>query len=214
MTSLRRPAAFAFACALALGGCMGGVRGTLTSRTSTEMLLVSGAAESAIKSWDASPMKGRRVHLDAQFLESVDEPYVTSALRAHVSRAGALLVEREQAEWVLEVRCASLGTWEGDWLVGLPPLPVSLLGGPSVMSPDVTIGFSSRQGWAKLEWFVYDAETRAVLGASGTRWGAAREYLLGSVYPSLLDRARETVDGGPPDVDAPHASAEFVAPRE
>lgn len=210
MTTPRRTAALLLA--LALSGCMGGVRGTLTSRTSTEMLLVSGAAEGAITRWDASPLKGRRVFLDTQFLESYDEPYVTSALRAHVARAGALLVDREQAEWVLEVRCASLGTWEGDWLIGLPPLPVSFMG-PAVMTPDITFGHSSRQGWAKLEWFVYDAETHAVLGTSGTRWGMAREDLFGSVYPSLLDTARETVDGEP-DVDAPHQTAEFLPPQD
>lgn len=198
--------------ALTLSGCMGGIRGTLTSRTSTEMLLVSGAAESAIVRWDASPLKGRRVFLDTQFLESYDEPYVTSALRAHVSRGGALLVDRDEAEWVLEVRCASLGTWEGDYLLGLPPLPLSFMG-PAVMTPDITIGHSSRQGWAKLEWFVYDKETRAVLGTSGTRWGMAREDLFGSVYPSLLDQARETVDGKP-DVDAAHETAEFIPPQE
>lgn len=208
MTSRHRTIAAALA-ALALGGCMGGIRGTVPGRSSTEMLLVSGAAESAIVGWDASPLKGRRVHIDTQFLESYDEPYVTSALRAHTARAGALLVDRGEAEWVLEVRCASLGTWEGDFLLGLPPLPVSFMG-PATMTPEIGLGFSSRQGWAKLEWFVYEAETQKVLGASGTRWGAAREDLLGSVYPSLLDRARETVDGEPVDVDAPHATAEFL----
>lgn len=198
--------------ALALTGCMGNIRGTLTARTSTEMLLVSGAAESAIVRWDASPLKGRRVFLDTQFLESYDEPYVTSALRAHVARAGAILVDREQAEWVMEVRCASLGTWEGDWLLGLPPLPLSF-GGPAILTPSITIGHSSRQGWAKLEWFVYDAATLAVLGSSGTRWGMAREDLFGSVYPSIIDTARETVDGKP-DVDAAHSTAEFNPPRD
>ena len=209
-TPLRAAALLA---ALALTGCMGGIRGTVTARKSTEMLLVSGAAEGAITRWDASPLKGRRVFLDTQFLEAYDEPYVTSALRAHVSRAGALLVDREQAEWVMEVRCASLGTWEGDYLIGLPPLPLSF-GGPTILSPDLTIGHSSRQGWAKLEWFVYDAETQVVLGTSGTRWGMAREDLLGTVYPSLLDRAREAADGGAPDVDAAHSTAEFVPPSD
>ncbi len=208
MTSSRRVIAAALV-ALTLGGCMGGIRGSLTSRTSTEMLLVSGAAESAIVGWDASPLKGRRVHIDTQFLESYDRPYVVSALRAHTARAGALLVDRAEAEWVLEVRCASLGTWEGDYLLGLPPLPISFMG-PATMTPEIGLGFSSRQGWAKLEWFVYDPASQKVLGSSGTRWGAAREDLLGSVYPSLLEQARETIDGEPVDVDAPHATAEFL----
>lgn len=198
--------------ALALGGCMGEIRSTTTARTSTEMLLVSGAAERAIRGWDASPLKGRRVFIDTQYLVSYDQPYVTSALRAHVARAGALLVDRDEAEWVLEVRCASLGTWEGDYLLGLPPLPLSFMG-PEVMSPELTIGFSSRQGWAKLEWFVYEKETGVVLGTSGTRWGMAREDLLGTVYPSLLERARETVEGKP-DVDAAHQTAEFIPPQD
>lgn len=188
--------ALALGLALVLGGCLGDIRSTTTARGSTEMLLLSSAVESAISRWDATPLAGKRVHLDTQFLDTYDEPYVTSSLRYHVSRAGALLVDPPEAELVVEVRCGGLACWDGKFLFGVPPLAVGQFG-LTVISPDLTIGNISRQGWAKLQLFVYEPETREVLATSGDLWGAAREDLLGSVYPSLLDTARDTIDGEP-----------------
>lgn len=182
--------------ALVLSGCLGDIRSTTTARGSTEMLLLSSAVESAISRWDATPLAGRRVHLDTQFLDTYDEPYVTSSLRYHVSRAGALLVDPPEAELVVEVRCGALANWHGTYVYGIPPVPVGQFG-LVFISPDYTIGNINRQGWAKLQLFVYEADTREVIATSGDLWGAAREDLFGSVYPSLLDTARDTIDGEP-----------------
>jgi hypothetical protein len=181
---------------LVLTGCLGDIRSTTTARGSTEMLLLSAAVESAISRWDATPLAGRRVHLDTQFLDTYDEPYVTSSLRYHVSRAGAVLVDPPEAELVVEVRSGGFACWDGKYLFGVPPLAIGQFG-LSVISPDLTIGNISRQGWAKLQLFVYEPDTGTVLATSGDLWGASREDLLGSVYPSLLDTARDAVDGEP-----------------
>jgi hypothetical protein len=176
------------ACALplALVGCMGTITSTTTARTSTEMLLVSDAAAGAVTRWNAAPLVGRRTFVDPQFLDCMDKPYVLSALRAQASRAGALLVdEPDEAERVVEVRCAGLAGWDGDYQFGLPPLPLSYFN-ESVMTPALTIGNENHQGWAKLQLFVYDKATGRVVGVADALWGAAREDLFGSVYPSIL----------------------------
>lgn len=202
------PRSLVLGLALLLTGCLGDIRSTTTARGSTEMLLLSAAVESAIHRWDATPLEGRRVHLDTQFLDTYDEPYLTSTLRYHVTRAGAVLVDRPEAELVVEVRCGGFACWDGEFLFGVPPLALGQFG-LSVISPDLTIGNTSRQGWAKLQLFVYEPDTGAVLATSGDLWGASREDLFGSVYPSLLDTAKGYVDGEP----APDESATVDPPR-
>ncbi|MCO5166967.1 MAG: hypothetical protein M9894_11440 [Planctomycetes bacterium] len=202
----------ALALALTLAGCIGEIRHTTTARTSTEMLLMSLAAERAIKQWDPKPLAGRRVFVDDTYLDSLDKSYVLSALRAQTSRAGVLIVDRPEAELVLEIRCASHALWEGSWLIGPPPLPLAF-GGPTVLSPDLSFGVDAQQGWAKLELFVYDAETREVVATSGTLWGCSREDMINSVYPSLLDQVKAAFsddEGGPDDH---HLTAELLLPE-
>lgn len=182
--------------ALVLTGCMGQIGSTTTARGSTEMLLLSSAVEGAVRRWDASLLSGKRVHLDLQFLETVDEPYVTSSLRVHAARAGALLVDLPEAELVVEVRCGALATWHGTYMYGIPPLPVGQFG-LTFISPDYTMGNVNRQGWAKLQLFIYEPQTRELVASSGDLWGASREDLLGTVYPSLLETAKGYVDGEP-----------------
>lgn len=193
--------------ALLASGCLGNIRDTTTARGSTEMLLLSSAVESAISRWDVTALKGRRVFLDTQFLDTVDEPYVTSSLRFRAARGGAILVDRPEAELVVEVRCGAFACWDGDYMLGFPPLPFGQFD-LTVTTPSYTIGNTSRQAWAKLQLFVYEPETRAVLATSGDLWGASREDLFGSVYPSLLDTAGAALEGEP----EPYATIDPAAP--
>ncbi|MBX3472603.1 MAG: hypothetical protein KF878_37605 [Planctomycetes bacterium] len=202
----------AVALALTLAGCIGGIRHSTTARTSTEMLLMSLAAERAVRQWDPRPLAGRRVFIDDTYLDSIDKPYVLSALRGQTARSGVLLVDREEAELVLEVRCGSHALWEGSWLIGPPPLPLAF-GGPTVLSPDLSFGLEAEQGWAKLELFVYDAVTKEVVATSGTLWGCSREDPINSVYPSLLDKAKAAVSGEDGPRDDHHLTAEYLLPE-
>lgn len=177
---------------LLASGCAGQIRDTTTARGSTETLLLSTAIDRAVVRWPVDWMKGRRVFIDDRLLDpQVDKAYLVSALRAHAARGGARLVDaRADAELVVEARCGTLGCWEGDYLLGIPTLPLSH-GGTTLLTPRLTLGFSPRQGWVKLQLFVQDTATGEVVASSGDLWGAASEDLLRSVYPSKLDVLRE-----------------------
>lgn len=174
---------------LGVAGCSGQIRDTTTARTSTEMLLVSSAAERAIARLDTTVFTGQRVLLHTGYLACIDRPFVLSCLRAHLVRSGAALVDApEEADAVLEVRCGTLAIWQGSFTLGLPALPIGWTG-VMVETPPFGLGFDSMQGWALLEAYATDPRTGRVLWVSDPLWGRSREDLFGSVYrDGLLDR--------------------------
>lgn len=174
-------------CALLVSLCFGHlfsgctVRETTTPRTATEVLLVSTAAERAVKAYDASPLAGRRVAIDASRYEGVDKSYVVSALRTQVVRGGARLVKDLRAtrpeapppEVVIELRSGTLGIWEGDFTIGIPPLSVNsnVESHPITTPPLYLINRGSQQGYCKLQLFSYELATKTVLQREHELWG-------------------------------------------
>ena len=66
----------------------------LPLRTATEQLLISNAVDQAVSRIDFTPLAGKRVYFDAQYLDSpVDKGYVVSSLRQHLLASGCLLQE-------------------------------------------------------------------------------------------------------------------------
>ncbi len=166
-------------------GCIGSIRETTTARTATEMLLVSTAAERALVEYDVAHLSGKRVFVDHQYFESIDKPFVLSALRDHLAEGGVTLMDKVKgeegegpeanAELVLELRNASLGIWDGDFVLGIPQLPVSSGYGlpPVLLPPLYAFRRFSQQGWAKFEFWTYDPQTMAHIHRSGPLWGSA-----------------------------------------
>ncbi len=179
--------AYALLAVLVMGapGCIGNIRETTTARTATEMLLVSTAAERAVASYDAGHLRGKRVFVDDTRFESVDKAYVMSALRDHLAGQGVTLVDKKEAgegdapaalgaELVLELRSASLGVYDGDFVLGIPQLPVSAQGFPPVLLPPLyAFRRFSQQGWAKLEFWTYGAKSLQHVQRSGPLWGSS-----------------------------------------
>ena len=204
MPTIRRallPAAALVALTSALTGCMGTVRTTHTARGSSEMLLVSTAAQRAVQRYDARPLAGKRVFVAEDRHESYDANYVRSALREHLARQGVVLVdERAAADVVLEVRSATLGCWDGAWRLGVPPLPFSPPGGGPgdliVLSPDLTFGYGLKEGWARIQLWLADARTGAYVGSSGDLWGRAYEAIFDDIYPRRIPGADEATGEG------------------
>ncbi|MCA8922366.1 MAG: hypothetical protein KDD82_11190 [Planctomycetes bacterium] len=186
------------AAALPCGGCVGEIRDTTTARTATEMLLVSTAAERALDRYDVSSLSGRKVWIDDSRFDSVDKPFVLSALRDHLSIAGARIVERDP-DVHLEIRSAALGIWDGDMTLGVPPLPFTVQGLPAVTLPGLYIfRRHSQQGYAKFQFWTYDPQTMVYLSSSGDLWGHTyynQWWWFGigpfdgsnDVYPDLVD---------------------------
>lgn len=184
-----RPVLLLLLLLLGLVGCSSQIRDTTTARTSTEMLLLSSAAERAIARLDTSTFTGQRVLLHTGYLACIDRPFVVSCLRAHLVRSGAVLVDDlEEADAVLEVRCGTLAIWEGSFTLGIPSLPVGWTN-LVVQTPPFGFGYDSMQGWALLEAYATDPRTGHVLWVSDPLWGRSRQDLFGSVYPDgILDR--------------------------
>jgi len=189
----------ALAClALLVSGCT--VRETTTPRTATEVLLVSTAAERAIKSYDAGPLAGRRVAIDASRYQGIDKSYVVSALRSQVVRGGGRLVKDLRAtrpeapppEVMIELRSGTLGIWVGDFTIGVPPLDVSsaVEGRPLTTPPLYLINRGSQQGYCKVQLFSYELESQAVLQREHELWGRSyyNEWWVLGFGPFLGDQ--------------------------
>jgi hypothetical protein len=161
-------------------GCVGKVRDTTTPRSASEILLVSTAAERAVAKYDASSLSGKRVFIDEARFASVDKVYVVSALRDHLASTGATLVkeatpttkEKPGADYVLEIRNGTLGIWDGDFVLGIPMLPLAAQGSPTITTPPLYLFRRlSAQGFAKFQFWLYDAATTAFRGRSEDLWG-------------------------------------------
>lgn len=160
--------------ALAATGCVGTIRDTNQPRTSTEILLVSTAAERAVTRYDAAPLTGKKVFVDDSMFDSVDKNYVMAALQDHLSGAGAVLAAKPDAEMVLEIRNGALGIWDGDFNLGIPAFPFSFQGFPPILTPTLALFRRlSQQGYAKLQLWLYDPKTTALLSQSPDLWGHA-----------------------------------------
>lgn len=168
---------------LPLAGCIGDIRETTTPRTATEILLVSTAAGRAVRGFDPTPLAGKRVFIDGAFFDSVDKNFVMSALRDHLARNQVRLVDavaaaegnpNTGADLVLELRNGTLGIWDGDFVLGIPQLPVSAQGFPPVLLPPLYLfRRDSAQGWAKFQLWVYDPRTRQHVLRSPDLWGSS-----------------------------------------
>ena len=163
-------------------GCIGNIRDTTTPRTSTEMLLVSTAAERAVEQFDTSPLSGKRVFIDGTHFESVDKAYVLSALRDHLMRNDVTIngslestagegEEPNGADLVLEIRNGSLGLWDGDFVLGIPAMPIGAQGMAATTPPLYLFRRLSAQGWAKFQFWIYDPVTNEHVYFSPDLWG-------------------------------------------
>ncbi len=158
-----------------LSGCIGNIRDTTTVRSAHEILLISTAAQRAVREYDASPLARRRVFVDLRYFDSIDKSYVESSLRQHLADARVVLAEQsEGSDLVLEVRSGTLGIWDGDFVLGIPQLPVSYPGAPAILLPPLYVFRRlSHQGYAKFQLWLFEPKTRVYLGRSQDLWGSS-----------------------------------------
>jgi hypothetical protein len=161
-------------CALAglmiLCGC-GMTRMTDTQRTATEQLLISNAIDQAVSEIDFSPLAGKTVYLDTQYLAgTVDKGYVVSSLRqCLVANRCILREEPSEACYIVEARAGCIGTDRHGLLVGIPQMtvPAVVPGQPSQI-PEIPVAKrTDEQGCAKLALFAYNRLTGKRVWQSG-----------------------------------------------
>lgn len=149
-------------------GC-GVTRTSDSKRTATEQLMVSSAIERAVARIDCSPLAGRRVFLDASFMDDVgDGKYLVSTLRHQLLASGCLLADKvESAEVIVEARAGAIGTDRSELVVGIPGTTVAVKGN-EVTTPDVSIAKRSEQrGVAKVSLHAYERESGRPVWQSG-----------------------------------------------
>ena len=180
-----RPLSFAiWAVSLLCATCGGGlgcatIRVTDPPRTATEQFLLSEAATKAIEQLSSTSLRDRRVFVDSTYLTGVTVPtaeyaFLLGELRSRLLAAGVrLVIAREQAEIILEVRSGGLGIDRTEFLIGLPASYFNLAGGSDVgqvplATPELAIVKSTKQrGFASVAFVAFWNDTGELIAASG-----------------------------------------------
>jgi hypothetical protein len=168
-------------------GC-GTTKWSDTARTATEQILISTAVDQAIERIDFSPLAGRNVYLDTQFMEGiVDKNYVISTMRQHMLAQYCILnTDKETADFTVEARAGAVGTNHHDVLLGVPALvlPTGALTGVPSAIPEIPFAKSTDQkGIAKIACFAYNNHTGQAVWQSGVYpvvCNAKDTWILGS----------------------------------
>jgi hypothetical protein len=166
--------------AACLVGC-GTLRLTDTTRSATEMLLISQSADQAVALMDFTPLAGKTVFLDGSGIDKdlLDKGYVMSLVRERMLANGALLQdEKTRAEYVVDLRIGALGTDRHSLLVGTPAVQIpSVVPGLPTNLPEIAIVKKDDQrGVAKIAVFAYNRITGRALWQSGTAESVSREH--------------------------------------
>lgn len=160
---------------LGLTGC-GTSRWSDSARTATEQLLISEAIDRAVSKFNFSALAGKTVYLDDTPIRGItDAAYLSSTVRQHLLASGAILKENKQdAEYVLELRAGAIGTDRHDVTYGVPSvtlphvLPGSVGAIPNQL-PEIPFAKKTHQrGVAKIAAFAYNRETGRPVWQSGT----------------------------------------------
>jgi hypothetical protein len=157
-------------------GC-GQIRKTTTKRSAEEMVHVSAAAQRSVARMDFGKFKGKKVWVNGEYLKSIDRGFVLSCVHEQVVAAGMKRVKgRKNADIVLEVRCAALGTYDYHLTVGVPDLMAHNPAKEPVQSFDelpilFEFGYSLHEGWALIQAFAYERETGAFVFGSRDAYG-------------------------------------------
>lgn len=141
-----------FPALLALGLCSCTMNTTsVPSRTATEEMTISTAADRAADKLAADLTVGGSVYVDATYFDAPDAKYAIGAIRAAIARRGnRLAADRAKADRVVEIRTGALSIDQNKFLVGIPefsfPLPLAGV----VTFPEIAIySFHDKQGVAQ-----------------------------------------------------------------
>jgi hypothetical protein len=174
MGGLRNFRSFVFAGLVGLCclGC-GTTRQTDTSRSATEMLLVSQAIDRSVNQLDFTPLSRKLVFFDEKVLDgTTDKGYLASSLRQKLLGDGVILVEdRAKATYVVEARAGCVGTDKSTLLIGVPQmnLPTIMPGQPPAIPEIPLVKTTDQQGVAKIAVFAYNRLTGQAVWQSGMK---------------------------------------------
>lgn len=171
--------------------------GTSVQRLGTEQLLLSDSVDRAIDQIDLSPLSGRKVYLDTEYMKAVkgnmfiNAEYITSALRQKMTTSGCLIQKDVQsADYVLEARVGALGADTMEVTYGIPAsggvggAASALAGAPVIPSiPEVSFGKrNANLAISKIVVYAYHRESGIPVWQSGNavaRSDAQDSWMMG-----------------------------------
>lgn len=165
-----------FIMAVAMCGCTT-TRESSPTRTATEQLLISAAADRAAEKLTLDVLPGSSVYVDASYFDAEDGRYAISAIRERMLTQGARLApDRASADMVVEIRAGALSIDENGVLVGMPGFEVPLpLSGPVALPEIAFFKKENRIGVAKFAATAYDPETGRLADATGPQYGFSHQ---------------------------------------
>ena len=137
---------------LALGLCSCPMNtNSVPSRTATEEMTISTAADRAADKLAAGLTAGGSVYIDATYFDAPDAKYAIGAIRAAIARRGTrLAADRAKADRVIEIRSGALSIDQNKFLIGIPEFSFPLPLAGAVTFPEIAIySFHDNQGVAK-----------------------------------------------------------------
>ena len=136
-----------------------------TARTGLEQLLISSAVDDSLNKVDLTPVRGAKVFLKPDYLDSVDKNYVLMSLRSRLLSHDCTLVDKaEDADVTMEVGSGGIGTDRTELAVGTPAISL----GPMGSFPKLSVYERKRaMGTAKLCLIATDTKTKQPVINSG-----------------------------------------------
>jgi hypothetical protein len=153
-----------------------------TPRTATEELLISQAAEQAMKGIDLTWLRGRKIFIEDKYFEGYDKGFAVSLIRERLSRYGALITAtNDKADIIVEIRSGSLAMNTSQFLIGVPTIPIPLPFVGVVETPEIAFYKNEKTvGIAKFALFAYARQSGGYIDAIGPDSGKSHfnEYKL------------------------------------
>jgi hypothetical protein len=192
------------ACSLTLVGCAI-YRKTETSRSASEEMLLSSAADHAAEAIGRSMPRDSKLYFDTSEFTATDDKYAIGAIRDALLRHGNRLVDkRSDAAVVVEIRSGALATDDRETLVGIPSISIPLpLTATAIETPKIALYDKFSQfGVAKFAATATDATSGALVASSTPQYGFAHrtKYILLFIFGWTRE------DGLPDPSKDPHGS--------
>jgi hypothetical protein len=147
------------------------------SRTATEQLLISEAADRSADQLNLNIPPGSKVFVDASNIDGVDSKYAIATMRERILKLGGdLVADRGSADAVVEIRSGALSIDENTSLVGIPALPIPIPLAGNITIPEIALfKKAEREGVAKFGGIAYEAKNGKLIGISEPQFGYAHE---------------------------------------
>jgi hypothetical protein len=189
--------------ALAFAGCATATE-TYPTRTATEQLLLTRAAERAAGRFALALPANARVFVDTSYFRGEGTDYAASAIReALLAQGQSISIDRAKADIVVELRMGALSLDKTQRMIGIPRLTLPISPNFSTVTVPELSAYARRDrtGVAEFSAFAYDAATGrpVALGARVAGTAKIRSHTMFMVFSWGAQEVRP--EGASPQTD-------------